>query len=116
MEKRRTALRFLPALGLAAALAAGACEPPVKGARLESAGYALAYKMAEVAVSRHVTMDVGACAKSGAAPETLQVDAQMPEHRHGMNYRPEVKRLASFPNARHWRVEGLMFHMPGRWE
>src|SRR5947207_12951085 len=116
MEKRRTALRFLPALGLAAALAAGACEPPVKGARLESAGYALAYKMSEVAVSRHFTMEVGACAKSGPAPQALKVDAQMPEHRHGMNYRPEVKRIASLPNAGQWQVVGMLFHMPGRWQ
>ena len=36
----------------------------------------------------------------------------MPEHRHGMNYKPEVKRLA--PGR--WRAEGLMFHMPGKWE
>ncbi|HEV8109104.1 MAG TPA: cytochrome-c peroxidase, partial [Burkholderiales bacterium] len=36
----------------------------------------------------------------------------MPEHRHGMNYAPTVKALA--PGR--WRAEGLMFHMPGRWE
>ena len=36
----------------------------------------------------------------------------MPLHRHGMNYRPEVKALA--PGR--WRVEGLLFHMPGKWE
>jgi hypothetical protein len=36
----------------------------------------------------------------------------MPEHRHGMNYRPSVKPLGDG----RWRVEGLMFHMPGRWE
>ena len=79
---------------------------------LESARYALAYKLSEVAVSRHFTMDVGACAKSGSPPENLKVDAQMPEHRHGMNYRPEVERMGDGL----WRVEGLMFHMPGRWQ
>jgi cytochrome c peroxidase len=36
----------------------------------------------------------------------------MPEHRHGMNYAPAVKALG--PGR--WRAEGLMFHMPGRWE
>ena len=109
MEKRRAALLFLTALGLNAS----ACEPPVQGARLESARYTLAYKMSEVAVSRHFTMDVGACAKGGGSvPDALKVDAQMPEHRHGMNYRPAVKRVA----AGQWRVEGMMFHMPGRWQ
>jgi cytochrome c peroxidase len=108
MEERRAAFLFLAALGLSAS----ACEPPIKGARLESARYALAYKLSDVAVSRHFTMDVGACAKNGPAPENLKVDAQMPEHRHGMNYRPAVQRVA----AGQWRVEGLMFHMPGRWQ
>lgn len=42
----------------------------------------------------------------------LKVDATMPEHQHGMNYRPSITRLANG----HWRAEGLMFHMPGRWE
>ena len=36
----------------------------------------------------------------------------MPEHKHGMNYAPEVKQLG--PGR--WRAEGLMFHMPGKWE
>ena len=84
----------------------------MKGARLESPHYMLAYAMSGLAVSRHFTMDVGACAKGGALPETLKVDAQMPEHRHGMNYRPEAKRTGEG----RWRVEGMMFHMPGRWE
>src|SRR3954471_16042852 len=105
-------MRFVAALALIAPLAVAACEPPVQGAKLESARYTLAYKMSEVAVSRHFTMDVGACAKSGAAPQALKVDAQMPEHRHGMNYRPEVKPVS--PGL--WHVEGLMFHMPGKWQ
>ncbi|HUQ75778.1 MAG TPA: cytochrome c peroxidase [Burkholderiales bacterium] len=112
MEKRRTALQLVSALGLIAPLAALACEPAVKGTRVETARYALAYRLSEVAVSRHFTVEVGACAKSGPPPETLKIDAQMPEHRHGMNYRPQVKRVGSG----HWRAEGLMFHMPGKWE
>ena len=36
----------------------------------------------------------------------------MPEHRHGMNYAPTLKPLG--PGR--WRAEGLMFHMPGKWE
>ena len=41
-----------------------------------------------------------------------RVDATMPEHRHGMNYRPSIQQLG--PGL--WRAEGLMFHMPGLWE
>jgi cytochrome c peroxidase len=55
---------------------------------------------------------VAACAKAGPAPKTLKVDAHMPAHRHGMNYAPKVTALG--PGR--WRAEGLLFHMPGRWE
>lgn len=43
---------------------------------------------------------------------TLTVDAAMPQHGHGMN---RVPRLVA-RGAGHWRAEGLLFHMPGRWE
>ena len=86
---------FFSALGLlAAAAAARACEPALEGVRLESPRHSLAYQLPQVKVSEHFAIDVAACAKSGVAPETLTVDAQMPEHRHGMNYRPTVTRLA----------------------
>jgi hypothetical protein len=62
-----------------------------------------------VTVGRHFVIEIQLC-PVGA---TLQrVDAHMPEHRHGMNYRPSLKQLA--PGR--WRAEGLLFHMPGRWE
>ncbi|MBK9705147.1 MAG: hypothetical protein IPO75_17875 [Betaproteobacteria bacterium] len=46
------------------------------------------------------------------APNALAVDATMPEHRHGMNYRPTV--VARGTGI--YRADGLMFHMPGRWD
>ncbi len=36
----------------------------------------------------------------------------MPEHGHGMNYKATVIAVGK---AR-WRADGLMFHMPGRWD
>lgn len=48
-------------------------------------------------------------------PEKAQlagVDATMPDHRHGMNYRPGISQAG--PGQ--WRVEGLLWHMSGRWE
>ena len=42
----------------------------------------------------------------------LSVDARMPQHRHGMRVEPTVTRIADG----RWRVEGLLLHMPGRWE
>jgi cytochrome c peroxidase len=72
----------------------------------------LVFKAAPISVSQHFSLEIAACAKSGPAPESLKIDAHMPEHRHGMNYAPAVKALG--PGR--WRAEGLLFHMPGKWE
>ena len=96
-----------------------ACMPAFKGAPLlESAGYALAWRTqpAPIVVGRHFAVDVVVCPKAGSAPpQSLRVDAQMPEHRHGMNYKPSVS-VVNGEGAGRYRAEGLMFHMPGRWE
>jgi len=42
----------------------------------------------------------------------LQVDAGMPHHHHGMNVLPRV--TGTGPGQ--WKVENMMFHMPGYWE
>ena len=47
-----------------------------------------------------------------ADAQLQRVDATMPEHRHGMNYRASIKPLGEG----RWRVEGLLWHMSGRWE
>jgi cytochrome c peroxidase len=111
MEKRRNRLWLLAAAALS--FPAWGCDPGLDGTRLESSRYVLAYKANEVQVAKHFALEVAACAKPGhPAPESLKVDAHMPEHRHGMNYAPAVKALG--PGL--WRAEGLMLHMPGRWE
>ncbi|MAD19301.1 MAG: hypothetical protein CMJ52_03655 [Planctomycetaceae bacterium] len=38
-------------------------------------------------------------------------DAEMPHHGHGMNVEPRVTR-----GEGGWSVEGILLHMPGRWE
>lgn len=103
---------------LVAALAlpapAHACALPAGGERMDSAGYAiaLATEPAAIEVGRFFAVALTLCARNGApSPEAVRVDATMPEHRHGMNYRPRVAGEGSS-----WRAEGLMFHMPGRWE
>ena len=111
MEKRRTGL-WLAAAAAGLALPALACEPALQGTRLESPRFVLAFKPSGISVAQHFSLDVAVCAKTRDVPESLKVDAHMPEHRHGMNYAPEVKALG--PGR--WRAEGLMFHMPGKWE
>lgn len=44
--------------------------------------------------------------------DRLRVDAWMPEHKHGMNYRTTLSGTRPGP----LRAEGLLFHMPGRWQ
>ena len=104
-------------VGLAGVAAAQACgEALGKGAaRGESKSYVVAWRAdpSPIAVSRHFALDIVVCAKPGAQPpQTLRVDATMPAHRHGMNYRPTIAAMG----AGRFRAEGLMFHMPGAWE
>jgi hypothetical protein len=64
---------------------------------------------ARIVVGKPFALDITVCP---AAAELLRVDASMPEHRHGMNYRPTLTLLG----AGRWRAEGLLWHMSGRWE
>ena len=102
--------------GLAAAAAAvaaqAACPPPPAGAQVIGAGPLQAVWRAEpdpIVVGRPFALLLTLC----PAEAVLQrVDASMPEHRHGMNYRPSLKALGEG----RWRAEGLLWHMSGRWE
>jgi len=113
MEKRRNRLRLAAAAAGLIFLGGGqACVPGLEGTRLESPRYVVAFQ-ASPEVGKFFAVEIAACSKPGnPIPENLKVDAHMPEHRHGMNYAPEVKPLG--PGR--WRAEGLMLHMPGKWE
>ncbi len=68
---------------------------------------------APIAVSRALGIEVITCSRQGAAaPEHVRVDARMPAHGHGMNYRPKTTQLA----AGHYRFDGFILHMPGQWQ
>ena len=100
----------------ALAQAPAGCGADLKGAEsAESARYVVVYraKPAPIAVSQHFALEIAVCAKQGApAPDALAVDARMPEHGHGMNYKAAVRSLGSG----RFQADGLMFHMPGRWQ
>jgi hypothetical protein len=86
-----------------------------KSVQLAAGHWQLAFALEprEVAVGQPFAIEVAVCAVAGARlPERLKVDATMPEHRHGMNYAPTVTRRG--PGR--FRAEGLMLHMPGRWQ
>jgi hypothetical protein len=108
---------LLAACALLAGSAALACGEALGTdvRRIEQPPFVLAYRPAPtpIPVGRHFSIDFVLCAREGAAlPAEVRVDALMPEHKHGMNYRPSVSEVA----AGIYRAEGLMFHMPGRWE
>ena len=65
-----------------------------------------------IEVGQPFMLIMNVCTKGGDAAELVRVDATMPEHKHGMNYAPTI---AGSGNGR-YKVEGLLFHMPGSWE
>jgi hypothetical protein len=102
--------------GESALAQAPACGKEMKNARrAESARYTVAYRMvpAKIEVSKHFSLELAVCAKTGAPdPDALRIGALMPEHGHGMNYKPTVIPLG----GGRFHADGLMFHMPGRWQ
>jgi hypothetical protein len=110
----RTALVTL----LLTAAQATACEPALKGdgvRKAESKEYVVTWRADPpvLRISEFFAVDIAACSKSRApVPAQVRVDAVMPEHKHGMNYRPTVTAMGDG----RFRAEGLLLHMPGLWE
>lgn len=84
---------------------------------LQAQGYqvVLSPQVWPIPVGRHFGVDIAICPTAGQAmPQTVRVDADMPAHRHGMNYRATVQPASGGQAGRH-TAQGLMFHMPGQW-
>ncbi len=115
MEKRREIVRRLAgAITALAGVTATACELPA-GVRVESERLSISYRTipAKIAVGQPFVLELAACPKRGTpVSERVKLDAHMPEHRHGMNYRTKVVATG----AGRFHSEGWLFHMPGRWE
>lgn len=65
----------------------------------------------DLPVGAFFTMDIQVCKDSKPWIGELTIEATMPAHGHGMNYRPQVKQVES--GAFH--AEGFLFQMPGQW-
>ena len=106
---------LLSAVAVGSSTAACGDTLPAAGRQLlDRTGVQLAYapQGGSVPLGRHFALDIEVCAPAGStAPALLRVDADMPAHRHGMNYRSTLRALA--PGR--YVAEGLMWHMPGRW-
>ena len=111
--------RLAGALALAMVSPAGAAAcgddlPAAGRIALEQGGTTLAFapRPAPIAIGRHFSVDVVVCATDKATRRPLvRVDAEMPAHRHGMNYRATIRAIG----GERYAADGLMFHMPGRW-
>jgi YtkA-like len=107
-------MRVVGAMAAIACNAAFACGDP--GDKLATgANYTIAYRTAPPAIKtgEHFAVDFNVCPVGKVAmPRTVRVDASMPEHRHGMNYKTTV----AAKGLGRYRAEGLLFHMSGRWE
>ena len=112
--------RRLGGLALAATLAlvlaagqAAACDRPegwTDGAKIAGELWTAWWRPepAPVPISAHFSIHFHLC---GPPVERVRVRGWMPDHRHGMNYRPAVTLDGVSGTA-----EGLIFHMPGRWQ
>jgi len=89
-----------------------ACPEPGAADRLVVQGPLRAIWRTEPAAPRVSTPFTVVVTLCPARAELLQVDAHMPEHRHGMNYRPLLR--AQGPGQ--WHAQGMVWHMPGTWE
>jgi hypothetical protein len=104
----KTGHGFALAYALLSAQTAAACVLPEPSLKQGDVVVNWAVDAAPITVGRHFVMTVRLCP---ADAKLVRVDATMPEHRHGMNYKPSFTALGEG----RWRVEGMMFHMPGRW-
>ena len=102
------ALAFILAAGQAAA-----CAHPsgwTGGERIAGERWTAWWRSepAPIPVGEHFSVRFLLC---GPPVDRVAVRGWMPVHRHGMNYRPAVTL-----NGLSGTAEGLLFHMPGRWE
>ena len=90
-----------------------ACDLAGLPERVTTPGVTLAWR-AEPAltVGTPLVLEIAACDTSGATLRLVAVDAFMPGHGHGTNYRTEVRPSG----GGRYRAEGLLLHMPGRWQ
>ena len=86
--------------------------------QISSAGnnYTISFSPPSTAMplNKYFTMDVvitGATQQTLPFPVTLDIDAGMKAHNHGMNVKPKIHNLG----AGHFKFEEMLLHMPGDW-
>ncbi len=90
------------------------CQKNAPGQRLVGNPFQLWFQTdpKKIRVGEFFKLHVSICSIDGSTlPKLLKVNAGMPTHGHGMNYRPTVENLA--PGK--FLAKGLMMHMAGKW-
>lgn len=104
-------------LALWSAPAGAVCLPADAGLAMKpvdqsSVMAGIGIRPAPIAVGKPFVVELSVCSEAGASIERLTVNATMPAHRHGMNYKPEIVSLG----GGRYEGRGFLFHMPGLWE
>jgi hypothetical protein len=102
-------------LGLTAAPAWACADIPIQARQIQAAQFRLIVTPtpAPIPLNQPFALDIRLCdGRMAEFPQLTAVDARMPAHRHGMNYKPTLTKL----DWGHYRAEGLLLHMPGDWE
>ena len=73
---------------------------------------ALKLPPAPIRIGEPFAVDILVCADQQPGSGGIKLDATMPAHKHGMNYKPEIQPVAD--NI--YRGSGMFFHMPGEWQ
>jgi hypothetical protein len=95
------------------------CHPNQAQARvIEHQGIRLAYRFVEPPkVGAQLQLLTSVCAADGSADVVLNgFDATMPDHKHGMNYKPVVQARGTSAAFDTKRIDAVVLHMAGRWQ
>lgn len=106
---------FLSLFSASAAAAACGVQQLPKEQQTSSPSFIVGYAPdpANISVAEHFSVILEVCKKDGKPyMGTPIVDAHMPMHRHGMNYRPTIEKISDGI----FRAVGFLFHMPGKWQ
>jgi hypothetical protein len=108
------AVLLLLAAAAAIPARAAACAPEEGFRRIATGDAEIAFRFepSTLKVGEFFAAEVIACRAPGGEPvRDVLIDAAMPAHGHGMNYRPSSSRT----DDGRYRFTGLMLHMPGAW-
>lgn len=92
-----------------------ACEPALRGdgvRLIAGERHVVGWQApAPVPLAEFFSVDIAVCKRAGGPAVAPRIEATMPEHGHGMNYRPSIAAVG--PGR--YRASGMLLHMPGRW-